>query len=133
MKNRGDGRVFDRKDTQYLWVSYYRHGEEVREPARHVRTGEKIANSEKGWHEAERFLKKRLREVAAETHGGPAFVGPAQQRLTVNELLDALKADYELRGKWSERVDSTVKKVREHFGLWRGVSVTSEAVADWQW
>jgi integrase len=132
MKNRGDGRIFQRKDTQYLWVSYYHHGKEVRQPAKHVRTGEKIANSDKGWHEAERFLKQRLGEITAETHGGPTFVGPAQQRLTVDELLEALKADYELRGKWSERVESTVKKVREQFGPWRAVAVTSETVADWQ-
>jgi len=52
--------------------------------------------------------------------------------MTVGEMLDALKADYELRGKWSERGDSTVKKVRDRFGLWRATSVTSESIASWQ-
>jgi integrase len=43
-----------------------------------------------------------------------------------------LKSDYDLRGKWDERVNSTIKKVRERFGPWRAVAVTSEAVAQCQ-
>jgi hypothetical protein len=52
--------------------------------------------------------------------------------MTVGELLDAMKADYDLRSKWNDRTDSTVKKVRDKFGLWRATSVTSEAIATWQ-
>jgi integrase len=64
--------------------------------------------------------------------GGSAFVAPAQQRLTVDNLLDSLQADYELRGVWNKRVESTVKKVHAISGPWRAVTVTSEAVNDWQ-
>ena len=64
-------RVFERKGSPYLWVAYYSHGREEREVARHVRTGEKLeATTEKNRHEAERWLKHRLGEIAAEKHGG---------------------------------------------------------------
>ena len=129
---RGNGRVFQRSGSSYWWIAYYAHGKEQREVAKHVRTSEKLEATEDNRSQAERFLKRRMGEVIAEKHGGHAFVGPSQQRTTVGGLLDALKADYELRGKWSDRIDSTVKKVREHFGLWRGIDITSEAVADWQ-
>jgi len=128
MTNRGQGRIFERKGSSYWWVSYYAHGKEEREVARHVRTGEKIEVSEKGRHEAERFLKRRLGELAAEHHGGRAFVGPQQERVTVNELLDGLERDYRLRDKWSIKVASPLKSVRSHFGTWRAVDVTSEAI-----
>ena len=92
----------------------------------------KLQATEDNRPQAERFLKRRIDEVTTEKGGGPAFVTPAHQRLTVGDLLDALKANYELRGKWSARVESTVKKTRERFGLFRAVAVTSETIADWQ-
>jgi len=72
-------------------------------------------------------LKRRLGEIAAEKHGGRTFVGPQQERVTVNELLDGLERDYKLRDKWSEKVFSVVKPLREHFGTWRAVEVSSDA------
>jgi len=30
------------------------------------------------------------------------------------------------------RIDSTVKKVREQFGLWKAAALSSEAVVNWQ-
>lgn len=73
--------------------AYYTHGKEQREAACHVRTGAKLEATEKNRHEAARFLKQRLGEIAAERHGGYAFVGPQQKRVTVNEVLDALEND----------------------------------------
>jgi integrase len=129
---RGNGRVFQRNGSPFWWISYYHHGKEQREVAKHVRTDLKLEAIEGNRHEAERFLKHRLGKITAEEHGGPAFVGAVAQRLTVNELLDALEADYSLRSKWGERVASTVKKVRAHFGAWRAVTVTGESVASFQ-
>jgi integrase len=126
--NRGDGRVFQRKGSSYWWISYYAHGREVREVARHVRTGDKIESTEKNLREAERFLKHRLGEIIAEQHGGRAFVGPQQERVTINELLDSLETDYKLRDRWNAKVTSNVKPLREHFGTWRAVDVTSNAI-----
>jgi integrase len=46
----------------------------------------------------------------------------------VGELLDGLENDYKLRDKWSAKVASNVKPLREHFGTWRAVDVTSNAI-----
>ena len=86
-------------------MAYYSHGKEQREVARHVRTGDKLElTDKKGQHEAERFLKRRLGEIAAEQHGGRAFVGPQQERVTIGELLDGLETDYKLRDRWNSKV-----------------------------
>src|SRR6266699_2247202 len=128
MNNRGQGRVFQRGSL--LWIAYYAHGKEQREVARHGRTGEKLeATTEKNRHEADRFLKHRLGEIAAEKHGGRPFVGPQQERVTVNELLDGLENDYKLRDKWNPKIASHMKPVRAYFGTWRAADVTPNAVA----
>src|SRR5215469_2128756 len=128
MRIRGQGRVFERKGSSYLWIAYYAHGKEEREVARHIRTGEKIEATAKGRHEAGRFLKRRLGELAAEQHGGRTFVGPQQERVTINELLDGLERDYKLRDKWTVKVSSVMKPLREHFGTWRAAEVTADGV-----
>jgi integrase len=110
-------------------VAYYAHGKEQREVARHVRTGEKLEATEKNLHEAERFKKQKLGELVAELHGGPAFIGPQQHRVTINELLDALERHYKLRDKWNAKIESHLKAVRHYWGTWRAVEVTSDAVA----
>jgi integrase len=126
---RGQGRVFERKGSSPHWyVAYYAHKEEVREPARHVRTGAKLEATEKNRHEAERFLKHRLKELAAEQIAGRPFIGPQQERVTVNDLLDGLERDYKLRDRWNVKTASCLKPVREHFGTWRAVDVTSETL-----
>src|SRR5262249_28326561 len=102
--NRGQGRVFQR--GSYLWIGYYVHGKEQREVAKHVRRGEKIEPTERGRHEAQRFLKYRLGEIAAEQHGGRSFIGPQQERVTVNQLLDGLENDYKLRDCWNVKTAS---------------------------
>src|SRR5262245_39938187 len=99
MNTRGQGRVFKR--GSYLWVAYYAHGKEQREVAKHVRTGEKLEATEKNHHEAERWLKHRLGEVAAEKHGGRPFIGSQEERVTVGKLFDGLEQDYKLRQKWT--------------------------------
>jgi integrase len=128
VNTRGQGRVFTRKGSSYWWVSYYAHGKEEREAARHVRTGAKLEATEPNHREAERFLKRRLGEIAAEQHGGRAFVGPQQERVTINELLDGLERDYKLRDKWDSKAASHLKPLRSYFGTWRAVELTSDAI-----
>src|SRR5690348_6421761 len=113
MSTRGNGRVFQRNGSPYWWIAYYHGGKEEREVAKHVRTGDKLEAIEEKKHEAERYLKRRLGEVIAEKHGGPSFCAPASQRLTVDDLMDALKADFELRGMWNLRMKSTFEKSRD--------------------
>jgi integrase len=128
MNTRGQGRIFERKGSPFWWVAYYAHGKEQREVGRHVRTGEKLEITEKNRHEAERFLKRRLGEIAAEQHGGRPFIGPQQERVTVNELLDGLENDYKLRDKWNAKVASNMKPMRKYFGTWRAAEITSDAI-----
>jgi integrase len=128
MTTRGQGRVFEKPGSPYWYVAYYAHGKEQREPAKHVRTGAKLEATEKNRHEAERWLKHRLGEISAEQHGGRPFVGPQQERVTVNQLLNALEQDYKLRDKWTVKIASVVKPLVEHFGTWKAVEVTADAV-----
>ncbi len=128
MSTRGQGRVFQRKGSSFWWISYYAHCKELREVARHVRTGTKIEAAEQNRREAERFLKRRLGEIAAEQHGGRPFVGPQQERVIVGELLDGLERDYKLRDKWGIKVASNVKPVREYFGSWRAADLSANAL-----
>lgn len=114
---RGNGRLFRRKGSSFWWCAYYLRGLEHRE-----------TTSETDEQKARRFLKNRLREVGADVIGAKAFVGPQQQRITVGKLFDALEADYRLRGKDSPQFKSHLRHVRDHFGHWRAVEVTTEAV-----
>jgi integrase len=118
MKARGEGRIFRRKDKKkarkfmarklkegsvFWWCAYYLRGREYRESAEQT-------------------------EVHADQIGAKPFIGPQQERIKVSELLDALEADYKLRGKESPQFKAHIKPVRDYFGDWRAVEVTAEAV-----
>lgn len=55
------------------------------------------------------------------------MITPAQQRITVNELLDALLVDYKLRGKSGARLLSNLKPLQEWFDC-RAMELTSTEV-----
>lgn len=114
---RGNGRIFQRKGSEFLWCAYYLRGKEYRESTR-----------ETDARKAKTFLKRRLQEVGADQIGAKTFVGPEQERITVGELLDALNADYKLRGKSSPQNLSNFKRSRLDFGLQRACSLTAEQV-----
>lgn len=123
---RGMGRVFGRKGSAHWWVSYYVRGREIRESSRSPER-----------QVAERLLKQRRREIGADQLGLKPFVGPAQERVTVNELLDELEADYKVRGRKSvSTLKGHLKAVRGAFGDLRAVDVTPtlirRVIADWQ-
>jgi integrase len=117
---RGQGRIFQRSGSQNFWVAYYLHGKEHRES-----TG---TTDEK---QAQRFLKHRMREVGADQLGLQKFVGPAQRRITVQQLLDALQVDFKLRGKDVARLPSNLKPIEEHFGDYRATQLTSADIDKW--
>jgi integrase len=116
-RHRGQGRIFSRKGTPFLWCAFFLRGREFRQSTR-----------ETDRRKAERFLNRRIREIGADQIGARAFIGPQQERLTVQELLGALKADYELRGVATPQFNSHLKHVRNYFGLVRAVEVTAEMV-----
>lgn len=108
---RGMGRTLRRGET--WWVAYYFNGREIRESAK--------SRSEA---DARRLLKKRLKEI----HGS-RFVGPQEEKLTVDDLLDALITHLETKGaKTVDRLKSHLKPLREWFALTRGVNVTTAEV-----
>jgi integrase len=100
-----------------LWCAYYLRGTEYRES---TGTADRV--------KALKFLKRRLKEVGADQIGKATFVGPQQERMKVDSLLDALEEDYKLRGKDSPQFRSHLKHIREYFGAWRAVEVSAEAV-----
>jgi integrase len=78
---------------------------------------------------ARRFAKQKLDEAAADRQGFRAYLAPAARRVTVDELLDDLAADYRLRQirSWKS-FGAHLKPLRAHFGAWRAAAVTAEAV-----
>ena len=116
-RERGQGRIYQRTGSQNFWVAFYLRGKQFRES-----TGTTDGK------QALRFLKHRIKEVGADQLGIKQFVGPVQQRITVQELLDALKVDFNLRGKGGIRLLSNLKPLEEHFGDYRATQLTSADV-----
>ena len=67
---RGTGRVFKRPNSVFWWIAYCHRGKEIRESS---------GAAEK--KDAERLLRRRLKEIGADSLGLKAFVGPKQDRL----------------------------------------------------
>lgn len=114
---RGDGRVFKR--GRIWWIAYYGpDGVEVRE-----------SSGSDNETTAAKLLRKRVRDVANHRGGIRAFEGPQAQRLTVGDLLDSLQASYELREIKSLKTTlGHMKPVREFFGEYRALAVTTDLV-----
>jgi integrase len=117
---RGDGRLYRRPRSPFYWCEYWLRGKPHRES-----TGTADEKT------AQKFLRRRLKEVGADQIGAKTFISPKQERVTVNALLDSLEADYKLRGKWSRKTASLMKAVRERFGDWRAIDVDADAVTSY--
>ena len=116
---RGDGRVYQRVGTTCWHIAYNHRGKEIRESSRSPNK-----------KDAEKLLRRRLKEVGADSLGLKAFVGPQQDRVTVGELLDALAADFRVRGLKSLKQNlSHMRIAREAFGHLRAVNLTTEMVS----
>src|SRR5438067_2411383 len=109
--------LYTRPDGKAIWCCYSLRGKQFRQS-----TGKTEPKK------AFKFLQNKLREIAADQIGARNFVSPKQEKVTVNQLLDALTADYKLRGKQTRQFDAHLKPVRAHFGEWRAVEVTAEAI-----
>jgi integrase len=116
-RERGRGRLYHQQGSALWWMAFYKHGKQIR-----------MSTGEVDEKKAERALKLKLQERDAELGGGRKMITPQQQRLTVNELLDALKVDYTLRGKGGARLLSNLKPLEEHFGDFRAVELNSAHV-----
>jgi len=101
-----------------MWFSYYFH----------AGTEHCESTKQSDLKLARRVHKRILDELAAHRGGHKKFLAPMDSRLTTGQLLDALDADCKLRKKDSPSFRSRVKPIREHFGAWRAVDVTDEAI-----
>ncbi len=112
---RGDGRVYKRGAT--YWVCYYLRGEQFRE-----------STDTFDEQQALKFLRTKMKEIHADEIGARKFTTPKASRLTIHELLEALKADFELRGKLSRQNASHLKRADDDFGNYLAVALTSEKI-----
>lgn len=112
--NKG-GRIYLRGTT--FWIGYYLRGRQFRESA--DTTDEK---------QATKFLAKRMREVGCDLEGARKFVTPQNAKLTIAELVAALKAKLELDGQLSPQNKSELKTLEADFGCFRAVQLTAEKV-----
>jgi integrase len=113
---RGDGRIFLRGST--WWAAFYVDGRQQRE-----------STKKSDREQAEKYLHKRLKEVHAhELDASRQFVSQHDKRRTIAELMDALKTDFEIRGKNSGQNLSNIARARTDFGITRAAALTAEQV-----
>jgi integrase len=102
-KKRGDGRTFLRGSI--YWIAYSLRGREYRESAK---TSDE--------NEAGKFLKARMKQVGADQIGARKFTTPQACKLTCHDLLETLKAEFELDGKLSPQAASQIRRADRAFG-----------------
>ena len=108
---RGMGRIFKRGSI--YWIAYYHRGQEYRESAE--------SESESA---AKKLLKKRIGEVAQ-----GRLRGANQDRLTFDDLAQALLADYQINGRRSLRsARLSISHLRKFFGFDRAVDITTDRI-----
>ena len=115
---RGDGRIFRQKGSSYWWCAYYLHGKEHRESSKSTDRAVAV-----------RLLRRRLKEVGAAQLGAWAFAGPKAERITVAQLLEALRADKLRRGRRDPA--SEMHMLGRVWGQRLAISVTGPDVAAW--
>lgn len=96
------------------FARFYLHGKQIRET-----TGTADET------EACRIVLNRLDELGAHRAGIKKFVGPEQKKITVNDLLDALKVRFTAQGRNTPRFLSNLRPMAEWFGDYRAVELTS--------
>ncbi len=114
---RGDGSVYEKRPGCW-WIKYYFRGQPIREPGG---LDGRAAKTEKL---AEKKLRKRLKAIH-----GDRFVGVQEEKLTVEDVLDAYVLHLEQKqAKSVAQVRSHLKPVREFFSLSRAVDVTTTRI-----
>jgi integrase len=100
----GQGIVYSRPESKFLWVEYWVDGQRYRES---TETSDRKA--------AQRFLDRRIAEKMSHQAGLSVFIGP--QTTPLNHLLDLLIEDYRIRGRKSLATTSyRLAAIRGHLG-----------------
>lgn len=118
---RGDGRIFLRGEN--YWMAFFVDGVEYREACKDAQ-GNHVRDAKL----AQKCLRARIKEKNAHEIGARKFTPPTTNRLTVRELLDALKADFQLRGVLSNQTSSHLARALADFGEYRATQLTAEEV-----
>src|SRR4051794_4963429 len=116
---RGDGRIFKRSET--WWIAFYVDGREQRESAK--TSSEEVA---------QKYLRRKLKEVHAhELDPAKPFITQRDRKRTIADLMDGLRADFEIRGKWNPQTKTNVEHARSAFGVIRATALTAEHVDEY--
>lgn len=108
---RGMGRVFKRGSV--YWISYYHRGKEFRESSE--------SDNESS---AKKLLKKRIGEVAQ-----GRLRGANQERVTFDDLAQALLSDYQINGRRSARsARLSISHLQKFFGFDHAVDITTDRI-----
>ncbi len=99
------------------WIRYHHRGEEYRESTRSERL-----------LDAQRLLKDRWKQI-----GRGRFIGPQEEKILVNDLLDMLVTSYEQNGRRSTgTLRGRIEPLRVAFGAWRAVDVKGTAIVQYK-
>ena len=116
---RGDGRLFQRGEA--WWIALYVDGKQQRESARTTDRAK-----------AEKYLQRRRNEARAhELNPVMPFITRKQNKRTVAQVMDALRAHFEAEGQLRTPVKCTIDKVTAKFGARRATSLTAAEVNAW--
>jgi integrase len=108
---RGMGRIFQRGNV--YWIGYYFRGKEYRESSLSTNAGE-----------AKKLLKKRLGEM-----GRGKLVGPAEEKVTFDEIAEMLRQDYKVNArKAAKAIAYPIKHLENTFGLDRALDITTDRI-----
>ena len=118
---RGQGRIFKRPDSRYLWCAYSHDGACYRESTRETDEAK-----------ARRYLRQRLRQCGADKLGLKKFVSPQAEQVRMSELFDALRMDMKLRGLRSyAAAGNHADHAAAAFGHYRVRDITPALVDRW--
>jgi integrase len=116
MRDYGTGSKYLRGTT--WWIAFYVDGKIQRESTKTADEGK-----------AEKILRGRLKEVHAhELDFSKPFLAQRDRKKTIADLLDALKADFKIRGIDSPQNLSNIKRAREDFGSFRALCLSSDDI-----
>jgi integrase len=119
-RERGSGYIYQRPGSAFWWFAYYWRGQLHRESSHS--TDPAIAYKK---------LDKKVKELWAAKQGLTPFV-PKAEKVFVDELLEDLEQDYELKGgRGLPQFLSHLKPIRARFGDMRAVDVTAKIVDDY--
>jgi len=108
---RGMGRIFKRGSV--YWIAYYHRGKEYRE-----------SSESDNESTAKKLLKKRIGEVAQ-----GRLRGANQERVTFDDLAQALLSDYQINGRRSARsAHLSISHLRKFFGFDHAVDITTDRI-----